>query len=59
MTLPEVEELCAYWGEFPPSHILLRGFVGFEGKRPGKPNDAPAAMSFEEMQAFVARVKGG
>lgn len=59
MTLPEVEELCGYWSEFPPAHVLLRGFVGYEGTRKRPPTEAPPAMSFEEMQALVSQAKGG
>lgn len=59
MTLPEVEELCGYWAEFPPAHLLLRGFVGYEGTRKRAPTEAPPPMSFDEMQALVASAKGG
>jgi len=59
MTLPEVEELIGYWSEFPPAHILLRGFVGFKGEKKRGPAEAPPPMSFEEMAAFVAQAKGG
>jgi len=40
-------------------HILLRGFVGFDGARPIKPGEAPPPITFDEMQALVARAKGG
>ena len=28
MTLFQVEELCQYWGDHPPVHLLLAGFMG-------------------------------
>lgn len=30
-TLPQVWQLLKYMREFPPAHILLRGFVGWKG----------------------------
>lgn len=31
MDFPFVLELLEYWADFPPVHLLLRAFVGFEG----------------------------
>jgi hypothetical protein len=30
--LPEVWELFEFWNEWPPAHVLLRGFTGYEPK---------------------------
>jgi len=29
MTLPQFQELAAYWTKNPPTHLLLRSMVGF------------------------------
>jgi hypothetical protein len=31
MTLWDVQELCDYWAENPPVHLLVAGFVGYKG----------------------------
>jgi hypothetical protein len=40
MSLPDVWDLFEHWREYPPAHILLRGYVGYEppGKS-GEPNE--------------------
>jgi len=42
-------ELFEYWGEYPPVHILVRGYIGFEGTKPQKivtnPIEIAAAMN--------------
>jgi hypothetical protein len=30
MALPDVWELFEHWTEWPPEHVLLRGFTGYE-----------------------------
>ncbi len=32
MTLLDVRELCEYWAEHPPVHILVAAFVGFKAE---------------------------
>lgn len=48
MTLFDVEELVAYWGEHPPAHILFAAYLGLgRGCAPARPTrDAsdPAAV---------------
>jgi len=31
MPFPDVLRLDEYWRDFPPTHILLRAFVGYKG----------------------------
>lgn len=31
-TLPELKPLLEYWNENPPLHLLIKAFMGFEGK---------------------------
>lgn len=42
-TLPEYYELCEYWIEHPPIHLMVAGFLGVKsGQRPAekeKPTD--------------------
>jgi hypothetical protein len=38
MTLPEFEELAAYWRKYPPAHLLLRAIAGFKNED-RRPND--------------------
>lgn len=36
-----IMELFDYWAQYPPTHILMRGFVGYEGGAvPGKLTEA-------------------
>lgn len=30
MPLPDAWEQVEYWNEWPPEHVLLRGFTGYE-----------------------------
>jgi hypothetical protein len=30
MSLPDAWELLEYWNEWPPEHMLLRGFTGYK-----------------------------
>lgn len=32
MTLFQVEELCSYWSEHPPVHVLVAGFMGVKSE---------------------------
>lgn len=36
LTLPEAMDLVTYWSDFPPQHILLRAWVGYESPTPAK-----------------------
>jgi hypothetical protein len=31
MPLPQLWDLLKYWRDFPPAHVLLRGYVGWKG----------------------------
>jgi len=38
MTLLDVRELCDYWAEHPPVHILVAAFVGYKAEaKPASP----------------------
>lgn len=51
MTLFQVEELCQYWAEHPPVHLLVAGFMGV------KPPTKSAQVSPEpEVSLPVTRV---
>lgn len=45
--MPDVNDLAAYWGEFPPLHIAVQGFLG--PRRPARPGleigRAPASLT--------------
>ena len=43
MTLIEVEELCRYWADHPPVHVLAAALLGH--KRGLPPSVAPAAAA--------------
>lgn len=43
MTVERVEQLTAYWGEYPPVHVLVRGAVGYKAKREGGKRRGSAA----------------
>jgi hypothetical protein len=36
MEFPDALELMSYWAEYPPEHLLLKGYVGYKGPRGGK-----------------------
>jgi hypothetical protein len=58
MTLPEVGELCGYWADHPPVHLMLSGVLGI-GPR-GRPTrrDRPGAPS-RGIEAFLAELGPG
>lgn len=37
MTLPEANELCAYWRDHPPVHILVAAYLGIKPKSTASP----------------------
>lgn len=42
MTLLEVEELCGYWAEHPPVHLMVAGYLGIgrdADRRPARGRD--------------------
>lgn len=45
-SLSVVWDLLKHWRDFPPSHILLRGFVGWQGSEqdPGRPFELPPEL---------------
>ncbi len=54
LTLPQVDELTAYWAENPPVHILVKAYMGVDTKgRSGgghKPDE-------DELRALAASFK--
>jgi hypothetical protein len=47
-------DLFEYWGEFPPVHILVRGYIGYEGTGPKKTTNNPI-----EIAAAMSMLSGG
>jgi hypothetical protein len=47
IAFPDVVDLLEYWLEYPPTHLLLRAWTGFEGK--GRRPDSARAKRAEEM----------
>jgi hypothetical protein len=37
-------ELFDYWHEFPPMHVLMRGYVGYKPERVPDKNDAVQSL---------------
>jgi hypothetical protein len=54
MAMCDVSELFDYWREYPPQHILMRGYVGYEG--PGRSVAGPDARA--ELAALNPRTGG-
>ncbi|MFS1524440.1 hypothetical protein ACL7TT_10055 [Microbulbifer sp. 2304DJ12-6] len=46
--LPQLEAMNRYWKRFPPVHVLVAAFVGYQG---GKPSSEPG--SAEELLAML------
>ena len=57
MTLPEAMELMEYWADYPPSHILLRAYMGI-GKNESKPRSLDNCND-SELDSFLMAVNGG
>lgn len=36
LSLPQANDLLDYWSEFPPVHVLVRGYVGFKSPKAEK-----------------------
>ncbi len=49
MTLPAFNELCRYWEKYPPTHLLLRAYVGYTPRVPA----AEASGNLGELFALV------
>jgi hypothetical protein len=63
MTLPEVEEQFEYWGENPPTHELLKAYLGAKGmkwERPKTPeqHQAEGAMNPRELAGWIKATGG-
>lgn len=56
MTLPQVNELLAYWRTHPPVHLLLAAALGINDKRE-VPEDFATLMALAP--SGVLRGKGG
>ena len=52
MDFPAVVELLDYWLEYPPEHLLLRAFVGYEGQKGRTGSDSWRQRRAEEMNDF-------
>lgn len=40
MPLPDAWDQVDYWNEWPPEHVLLRGFTGYKPEKSTKEEDA-------------------
>jgi hypothetical protein len=49
MTLWDLRELCDYWTECPPTHILVAGFIGYHGPDANEKPDWRAEMVRAQM----------
>jgi hypothetical protein len=49
LPLPEVWELFEYWNDWPPAHVLLRGFTGYQPKK-----QAPRELEAQEVSELSA-----
>jgi hypothetical protein len=58
MTLPQVEELLAYWHEHPPVHFLVAAYLGYEPPKTIEQQWAEGAMNPADFAAH-SRVTGG
>jgi hypothetical protein len=58
MTLPEVGELCGYWADHPPVHLMLAGALSIEPRGRPADRDRPGAPS-REIEAFLAELGPG
>lgn len=55
LSLPQANDLIGYWSEFPPVHILVRGYVGFKGSKADEPRKFDE-MSPEEQDEAMAKI---
>jgi hypothetical protein len=53
--MPEVWELFEYWEQWPPEHVLLNGFTGYEA--PEKPVKADPESAKQLTQYLGATIK--
>ena len=57
MTLPEAIELMDYWTDYPPTHLLVRAYMGI-GKDDAKPKSLDSCDD-AELDDFLRVVNGG
>ena len=50
MPLPDAWELLEYWNEWPPEHMLLRGFTGY---KPPVPRGGSRELGTEEVTSLT------
>lgn len=55
MTLIDVEELCAYWAEHPPVHVMVAGLLGI-GRHRGT---ARGGQADRNLEAIVSELGPG
>lgn len=53
MTCEEADRMMAYWRRWPPTHVLLRGYVGF------KPADDAPSSSLEDVREIAGKLGAG
>jgi hypothetical protein len=58
MTLPQVEELCAYWRLHPPVHVLVAAFIGYEAPKTAEQEWAEGALSPADFLEHFRRTGG-
>jgi hypothetical protein len=52
MDYGRTRDLIDYWAEWPPAHVLLRGFVGF------KPAASASASTLDDVREIAGKIGG-
>lgn len=47
-------DMMKYWNDYPPTHVLLRGYVGYEPPMKSEPINVDST-TFDKMRATVPR----
>jgi hypothetical protein len=55
ISYPDALELVDYWSDNPPTHILLKSFMGYEGKSKA----TPTIPDEQELKNIVGVFNGG
>lgn len=55
--MPQATELLEYWGECPPTHILLKAFMGW-GRERARPAEQCTDAELDAFFGELARVGG-
>lgn len=60
MTLFDYEELCGYWSDHPPVHLLVAAYLGIKssGSNGHSSVKPPSAQDFSEVRMFPGMAEG-